>query len=613
MPNLDLLEFNRFTIGAAFGALHAAFGIIFAAACASMVVAWISLARACPDLRSGGLLHSFVAFVLACAMSRLISMPSPWFPVFGPVMETVTTCLAVLASVMLWRSLPSRVSDNLEAVVAEKGRTIDLLQEGVTRARGVTIGLENRIEEQAVEITVANDRLRQMLDSAMDAWIAIDDENNIVLFNKAAAEMFGTDIKDAIGQPVTRFIPEQFLAGHADQVRAFKQTPGDTQRMGASPSMSLLRANGERFAAEASISHIEVGGRILATVIMRDISEREAVEKARQLLAAEVDHRAKNALAVVQAVVSLTRAATKEAFIEAVRGRISALARAHSILAENKWQGGDLFRIIAEETSPYVKPGQVRMLGSSVVVNLSAVQPISLIVHELATNAVKYGALSVDHGWVDIEVETLTGGELRLSWTERGGPPVAPPATTGFGTTLITQIANRQLNGMIDVAWLANGLRLVATLPPSTYDQAQPAALADPAPSAWVSPPVAAESPASGKVLVVEDELLISLELCDALKVLGWEIVGPATTVADAQRLIDTTPKIDVAILDINLGGELVYPVAERLRSLGVPFVYCTGYEQPSHASRRAEDTTIRKPVNMGLLTQRLSTLKRAA
>jgi CheY-like chemotaxis protein len=210
-------------------------------------------------------------------------------------------------------------------------------------------------------------------------------------------------------------------------------------------------------------------------------------------------------------------------------------------------------------------------------------------------------------------VETLPGRELRLSWTERGGPKVSPPATTGFGTTLITQIANRQLSGMIDVAWLPEGLRLVATLPPSTYDQA----LAPPpatAPSAWISPSLADGGPAtSGKVLVVEDELLISLELCDGLRVLGWEIVGPAPTVADALRLIEITPNIDVAILDINLGGELVYPVAERLRVLGVPFVYCTGYEQPSLEGRRVEDTTIRKPVNMRLLTQQLHTLKRAA
>jgi PAS domain S-box-containing protein len=614
MLDPDLLEIHRLVSsgGQGIAALHVVIAAVFMAACLAMAVAWLWLAHARPDLARTGVLNPLVAFVLASGITRLMTISAPWRSDAGPAwaMEAVTTCLAVLTSIALWRSLPARLNDQLAAEVADQRRTLALLRERDDLAREVNIALEKRIAEKTAELETANDRLSGIVNSAMDALITIDDQQRIVLFNPAAAQMFGVRAEDMLGEPIGVLLPERFRADHAGHIRSFAETGATNRRMGGLKAITGLRANGEEFPLEASISQIAVGGAWLATIILRDITEREAAECTRRLLAAEVDHRAKNALAVVQAVVSLTRAPSKEAFVEAVLGRISALARAHTILAENHWRGGDMFRIIADETAPYAKPGQIRMLGSSVGVNLSAVQPISLIIHELAANAVKYGALSVDDGRVDVEVNLLESGELRLSWTELGGPAVAPPATTGFGTTLITKIANRQLRGVIDIAWPTDGLRLVATLPPPTFDQTHthpPPAQPAPAPTA------PGDGPAGGKVLVVEDELLISLELCEGLRVLGWEIVGPATTVADALRLIDDTPKIDVAILDINLDGEFVYPVAERLRSLGMPFVYCTGYEQPSHEWRRAEDATLRKPVNMALLTQQLRTLNRAA
>jgi two-component sensor histidine kinase/CheY-like chemotaxis protein len=375
--------------------------------------------------------------------------------------------------------------------------------------------------------------------------------------------------------------------------------------MGALRAVSALRANGEEFPVEASISQVAVGGAKLATVVMRDITEREAGERARQLLAQEVDHRAKNALAVVQAVVSLTQAPTKEAFIEAVRGRIAALARAHSLLAENRWEGSDLFRIIAEETAPYGKPGQVSIEGVSVTMTADAVQPVSLIINELAANALKYGALSLESGRVTVTATLSPTRELLLRWVESGGPKVEMPTATGFGTTLLTQIASRQLRSRIEIEWLADGLQVLATLPPRAYHGA---------PVGDGGSPVAPgrterkDLPA-GKVLVVEDELLIALELCQGLEREGWKVVGPATSVEEAMAIIDRHADIDVAILDINLGGQLAYPIADRLRASGVPYVFCSGYEKPEDSERRAGDRIVRKPVNIRLLAEQLGLL----
>ena len=179
-------------------------------------------------------------------------------------------------------------------------------------------------------------RLEAIVATAMDAIITIDNDHKIIFFNPAAEAMFGIESNDALGQPISRFIPERYRAAHEGHIRHFGKTGETGRRMGALGAISGLRANGQEFPVEASISQAVVGQERLSTVILRDITERKANEEARALLAREVDHRAKNALAIVQALVSLTRAPTRETFVEAVTGRVSALARAHSLLAQNR-------------------------------------------------------------------------------------------------------------------------------------------------------------------------------------------------------------------------------------------------------------------------------------
>jgi two-component sensor histidine kinase len=241
------------------------------------------------------------------------------------------------------------------------------------------------------------------------------------------------------------------------------------------------------------------------------------------MLAREVDHRAKNALAVVQALITLTTAPTKEAFIAAVRGRVTALARAHSLLAQNRWKGADLVQIITDETAAYQKPGQIVMSGPTIMVEPDAVQPLSLIVHELATNAVKYGALSAAEGKIELDWRIMGDGRLRLVWRESGGPAVARPSSTGFGSTLITTVGAKQLGGDIDVRWLAKGVEVRVILPKESY-RTHDSAPAGEVPIA--TPPVT--SPLEGRLLLVEDEALVALEMSRAMTDSGWEVMGPA-------------------------------------------------------------------------------------
>lgn len=469
-----------------------------------------------------------------------------------------------------------------------------------------TVILRDITERKRAEGALEESRRRMegIVNSAMDALITIDNQQRILLFNPAAERMFEVAASEALGEPISRFIPERFRAGHDEHIKRFKATGVTDRRMGALGAISGVRASGEEFPVEASISQTAVAGELLATVILRDITERRANEEARLLLVREVDHRAKNALAVVQALVSLTRAPTKEAVVVAVRGRVAALARAHTLLSRNRWEGADLARVITDETEAYQRPGQVRIDGPALSLAPDAVQPISLLVHELATNAVKYGALSVEQGRVKVAWRTTPDQDLELTWVETDGPAVVAPIGKGFGSTLVSEVTTRQLGGRMDVDWNAEGMALRVLLPPRNYR----AALAPVRPSAGGSDPAgsAGSENSSGLILIVEDEVLVAMELTDGLQQVGWEVLGPAASADEALTLLARSRQPDAAILDINLAGKLVFPLAELLRARRVPFIFCTGYEEVGDDERYRDTPVVRKPVNLSMLGSEL-------
>ena len=454
-------------------------------------------------------------------------------------------------------------------------------------------------------------RLAGIVESAMDAIITIDEGFRIVLFNPAAEQMFGVAAADAIGCPIGNFIPERFRAIHDDHIRRFRETGVTNRRMGALGAVSGLRADGEEFPGEASISQVEVGGERLLTVILRDITERQRSEEARLLLAREVDHRSKNALAVVQSLIKLTEAETKEDYVAAVVGRISALVRAHSLLSKGRWQGADLAQTIRDELDPWLRTGQAHVGGPPATLTANAVQPVSMVFHELATNAVKHGALRESDGTVHLRWRRRPEGELLFEWEEFGGPPVTPPTRTGFGSTLLREVVSKQLGGTLDLEWLPDGLRACLRIPPTMFRVGQrPSAEAVAGPAVRRPRPHAAKT-APRRVLVVEDESLVALELQADLTRCGWTVVGPAQSLQQGMAVLEAGATIDAAVLDVNLAGRAVYPLAAELRARGTPFVFCTGYELVDPEGRFPETPILRKPVNVDLLDRQLAQLVR--
>jgi two-component sensor histidine kinase len=198
-----------------------------------------------------------------------------------------------------------------------------------------------------------------------------------------------------------------------------------------------------------------------------DITERKRAEERQNLLAREVDHRAKNALALAQSIVRLTRADEVKAYVSAVEGRINALARVHTILSLSSWQGAELSKLIEEELAPYSLGGQIKLAGPEMQLLPATAQTLALALHELFTNSAKYGALSTRSGRLAIgwqaENELLT-----LTWEESGGPLVRTPNSRGFGTRSLLASVESQLGGQAQFDWRAEGLvcRLEVPLTP---------------------------------------------------------------------------------------------------------------------------------------------------
>jgi len=202
----------------------------------------------------------------------------------------------------------------------------------------------------------------------------------------------------------------------------------------------------------------------LGTII--DISERKRAEARERLLAREVDHRAKNLLSIVQSLATLTRAPTIEAYREALGSRLQALARAHGLLALAGWSQVELAAIVEREMAPYAGEhgARWRVSGSSVALAPEAAQALALVLHELATNAAKYGALSVAAGRIEIGW-SIERDKFVLRWSESGGPIVKPPGGKGFGSRLIEQSITRTLRGTVHKDWAASGLVATLTVP----------------------------------------------------------------------------------------------------------------------------------------------------
>jgi two-component sensor histidine kinase/DNA-binding response OmpR family regulator len=362
----------------------------------------------------------------------------------------------------------------------------------------------------------------------------------------------------------------------------------------------VRRPNGEiRWCASTAAASLDASGKVIrVSGVTMDITERKEAEERQALLAREVDHRAKNAMAIVQSIVRLTKSANIASYVSIIEGRIKALSRAHALLSGSRWQGADLGNLIDEELAPY-RSGHAERLdisGPKVLLDPTKAQTLALALHELATNAAKYGALSSATGKLKLRWE-LQDDALIIHWHETAGPETRKPAITGFGTQIIAGSIDRQLGGKTEFEWLPTGLRCTLTVPRGERPAQTTVATSDVRP---VRPSV--RSVAARRVMIVEDEALVALVLADQLTYMGVSVIGPCGSVAAAKAVVAEND-LDAAILDVNLGGEMVYPVAELLLAKGIPFIFVTGYGQESIDKRFSFAPVLEKPVEQATLS----------
>jgi PAS domain S-box-containing protein len=298
--------------------------------------------------------------------------------------------------------------------------------------------------------------LASIVESSDDAIVSKDLDGIITSWNKGAQRVFGYTAEEAIGRPVTIVIPQD----RQDEERKILTRIRRGERIEHFETLRQHK-NGNLIAVSLTVSPVKgPDGKIVgASKIARDVTEQKRSRELISTLAREAEHRSKNLLATVQAAVHLSHADTPEGLKKAVDGRIQALANVHSTLAETRWIGADLSTIAAQELAPYAEAleQRARIVGPPVLLDANTAQTIAIALHELATNAAKYGALSVPNGHVTVNWSDETNGELYFRWSETGGPKVQAPTRKGFGTRIIEQLIG-QHSGKASFDWRAEGL-----------------------------------------------------------------------------------------------------------------------------------------------------------
>ena len=306
--------------------------------------------------------------------------------------------------------------------------------------------------------------LLSIVENSDDAIITMNLEGIISSWNKSAERLFGYSAREVIGRSVTILLPSE----RDDEEFAILARLTSGERVDHYETVRQ-RKDDSLVDISLTVSPIkDAEGRIIgASKIARDITERKRNDERIAMLAREAEHRTKNILATVQATISLSHSDTADGVKRAIAGRVEALAKLHDLFVKSRWAGAELSHIVTQELAPYVAEERMRARidGPNVFLDPTAAQAIGVTLHELATNAAKYGSLSVPKGQVEVVWCRATDGQLILRWTETGGPP-AKKQRQGFGTSVTERMIQGQLGGKMHFDWRTEGLACEIVIKP---------------------------------------------------------------------------------------------------------------------------------------------------
>jgi len=460
----------------------------------------------------------------------------------------------------------------------------------------------------ALKLAEALDLLQAHGDNSPLACVQLDPEFRITAWWQGAERLFGWTADEAIGRTVT----ELGWLG-MDAVAAFEAMTAELQERGRSVvPLRAVRKDGSEIECEWYASALIGSDGKLASVSAQilDVTERKRAEETQRLLIGELNHRVKNMLATVQAIAGQTvrHASDPTEFAEKFSGRIQSLARVHSLLSSSTWKGAKVADLVREQLSAgAVDAARLTASGPDTCLAPQLALHLAMILHELGTNAIKYGALSNPLGRIAV-CWALVGDQLHLTWTESGAKVPTLPTRRGFGTSLIEQSVSAE-GGSAVAAYNPDGIvweiKVPVTPPTGATDAQRASALIQheqQKAAKYLNGDGTNEKTLHGRrILIVEDEPLIALELATILQGVGAVVVGPAGTPEEALRFIDEN-SLDGVLLDGNLKGRPINEIATVLVDRKVPFVFVSGYGRDDLPASFAKVPLLGKPFDPGQL-----------
>jgi PAS domain S-box-containing protein len=320
----------------------------------------------------------------------------------------------------------------------------------------------NELEASMTRLALSEERYRMLVDNANDIVATFDLKGRFTSVNPAIERILGFAPAE-----LRHHVPQEQLHIHAEMLN---------RRLGGAPStpyeVEVLTKVGVRRVLEVNSKLIPdaTGKPVAIHAIARDITERKEAKRAEAHIA-ELDHRIKNVLATVIAVSQRTREGHRsmDQFVRAFDGRIQSMAEAHALLSSGRWQGVNLAQLVRKELAPCAAALNTTAEGPDVVLAADAAQPVAFVLHELVTNAAKYGALSSPKGHVSVQWHQRANGHvpdaLVLNWKETGGPPVAASISPGYGTSVVKNLIPYELGGVVDLVFAPEGVRCKLEIP----------------------------------------------------------------------------------------------------------------------------------------------------
>jgi two-component sensor histidine kinase/PAS domain-containing protein len=408
------------------------------------------------------LITLFALFIFVVGLAHLASVVGVWVPALGleGLLKAAGALLALTAAVVIWKlvpqllRLPSR--DRLQAEVAAHLRTFEELKEARHQ-------LEDRVEARTKELAEAKQRFEIALRGSP---ISVFSQDKDMRYSWAHNAPTGLSPEFLKGKTDEEVLPPEA----ARVIMAAKRKAMETGESQEPETNFELFGRRRSFYLLIESLRDEQDAVLGTTSVAVDLSERKANEDQLRLLLRELTHRCKNLLAVIHAIARQTASRTRsvEDFLDRFSARLVAIGASHDLLIADNWHGASLRMLVEQQLGEHADlfGEQIAIEGEDVMLKPEAVQNLGLALHELATNAQKYGSLSDPHGEVRIQWQFCEeASKLRLIWQERGGPPVTPPVRSGFGRAMIETVVGKALEGDVSLSFPPKGVRCVIVIP----------------------------------------------------------------------------------------------------------------------------------------------------